>query len=223
MIIDPSIAWPEEEGVEAVAGNWPGPRKVLRPALEAGSGPRPGDGYDAFAVVVMGSRASVGNDLPWLRDLRAWLAPIVSGSVPRPLLGICFGHQLIAEVAGADVRKVHRDGREERGVQESRFLDCRLVPGGGTVRVIASHGEEAKSVPAGFRGVAQRGAVTVDALEHLRLPVFGVQFHPEAGASFLRKREIPEDPRESRAFEEQARLLSRFREIALEGRTGTGR
>lgn len=218
LIVDPSIVWPEEEGVEAIAGNWPGPRKVLRPALEPGSAPRPGDGYDVAAVVVMGSRASVGDDLPWLRDLRGWLTPIVTGSAPLPLLGICFGHQLIAALAGAPVGMVNRDGHEERGIQESRFIDCRLVPGGGTLRVVASHGEEAKSVPAGYRAVARRGAVAVDALEHESLPVFGVQFHPEAGASFLRKRSIQEDPRESRAFEEQTRLLARFRGIAIGGK-----
>lgn len=220
LIIDPSIAWPEDEGVEAVAGDWPGPRRVVRPALEPGSGPRPGDGYDAAAVVVMGSRASVGHDLPWLRDLRTWLAPVVSGSVPRPLLGICFGHQLLAALAGVSVGKIHPDGHEERGIQETRFVDCGLVPGGGTLRVVASHGEEAKSTPAGFRAVARRGAVPIDALEHESLPVYGVQFHPEAGASFLRKREIPEDERESRAFDEQTRLLARFRAIALEWETG---
>lgn len=221
-IIDPSIVWPEEEGVEAIRGDWPGPCRVLRPALEPGSGPRPGDGYEAAGVVVMGSRASVGHELPWLRDLRKWLAPIVTGSAPLPLLGICFGHQLVAALAGAPVGKVHPDGHEERGVQESRFVDCRLLPGGGTLQVVASHGEEAKSVPADFRAVARRGAVAVDALEHERLPVFGVQFHPEAGASFLRRRSIPEDPRESRAFEEQGRLLARFREIAIGAENGRG-
>ncbi len=215
LIIDPSIVWAEDEGVAAIAGDWPGPRKVLRPALEPGSGPRPRDGYDVAAVVVMGSRASVGHDRPWLRDLRGWLTPIVKGSAPVPLLGICFGHQLIAALAGARVGTVHPDGHEERGVQESRFVDCRLVPGGGTLRVVASHGEEAKSVPPGFRAVARRGAVAVDALEHESLPVFGVQFHPEAGDSFLRKRTIPQDPREPRAFEEQRALLARFREIAI--------
>ncbi len=223
LIIDPSIVWPEDEGVDAIVGDWPGPRRVVRPALDPGSGPRPGDGYHAAAVVVMGSRASVRDDVPWLRDLRAWLSPIVTGTVPLPLLGICFGHQLIAAVAGAPVGRVHPDGHEERGIQECRFADCRLVPGGGTLRVVASHGEEAKSVPAGFRAVARRPAVEIDALEHESLPIFGVQFHPEAGASFLRTRSIPEDPRESRAFEEQTRLLARFRGIASggSGRSGT--
>jgi GMP synthase-like glutamine amidotransferase len=211
LIIDPSIAWPEVEGAETSAGDWPGDVRVVRPALEPGTGPHPGGGYEADAVIVMGSRASVTDDLPWLADLRAWLGPLVSGSVRRPLLGICFGHQLIARLAGAPVGKVHEDGREERGVQESRFDDCRLVPGGGLVRVVASHGEEAKAVPGGFRAVSRRGPVAIDAFEHETLPVYGVQFHPEARASFLRKREMPPDPRETVAFEEQDGILSRFR------------
>lgn len=211
LIVDPSISWPEDEGVETAAGDWPGDVRVVRPALEPGNGPRPVDGYEVDAVILLGSRASVSDDRPWLADLRAWLAPLVTGSICRPLLGVCFGHQLIAHVAGAPVGRVHADGREERGIQESRFADCRLVPGGGVVRVVSSHGEEAKSVPPGFRAVSRRGPVAIDAFEHASLPVYGVQFHPEARGAFLRKREMPPDPRESAAFEEQDRLLARFR------------
>lgn len=220
LIVDPSISWPEDEGAETAAGDWPGEVRIVLPALEPGTGPRPGDGYDADAVVLMGSRASVGDDLPWLADLRAWLAPFVSGAIRRPLLGICFGHQLIAHVAGVAVEKVHPDGHEERGIQESRFEDCRLVPGGGVVRVVSSHGEEAKAVPKGFRGVSRRGPVAIDAFEHETLPIYGVQFHPEARESFLRRREMPADPREPAAFEDQDRILSRFRAEAWSRRSG---
>ncbi len=213
-IVDPSIAWPEHEGVEAISADWPGDRRVFRPALD-GDGPTPGAGYAADAVVVMGSRASVNDaDRPWLRDLALWLDPIVRGEVMRPLLGICFGHQLVASRAGARVGKIHDDGREERGIQESRFAPSRLVPDGGTLHVVASHGEEVKDVPSGFRVTASRDRVRCDAFEHERLPVMSVQFHPEARASFLRLREMPSDPREPRAFADQARLLERFRESA---------
>ena len=33
LVIDPSIVWPEEEGVAEVIGDWPGESRILRPAL----------------------------------------------------------------------------------------------------------------------------------------------------------------------------------------------
>jgi GMP synthase (glutamine-hydrolysing) len=220
LIVDPSISWPEEEGADVVVGDWGGDHLVLRPALDPGSGPSPGTGYDADAVVLMGSRASVSDDLPWLNDLRAWLVPLLTGQVRLPLLGICFGHQLIAHAAGGSVGKVHLDGREERGIQKSRFVDCRLLPGGGPLYVVASHSEEIKSLPPGLHTVSRRDSVTIDALEHVVLPIFGVQFHPEARAAFLRVRKIPMDPREALAFDDQERILARFREYAWRTHTG---
>jgi GMP synthase (glutamine-hydrolysing) len=218
LVIDPSIVWPEDAGVSEIVGDWPGTHRVVRPALEPGTAPRPGDPYEADAVVVMGSRASVNDGVTWLRDLGAWLDPLISGARPLPLLGICFGHQLVAALAGARVARMREDGSEERGIRTTRFSGSRLVPDG-PMRVVASHGEEVRSAPRGFRITASREHVSIDALEHERLPVFSVQFHPEAREEFLSRRGMPAGPEDAAAFEEQARYLAAFRRAALaEGR-----
>lgn len=214
LVIDPSIVWPEDAGVAAIVADWPGTHRVIRPALEPGTAPRPGDPYDADAVVVMGSRASVNDRTAWLRDLGAWLDPVIAGSCRLPLLGICFGHQLVASRAGAPVGRLREDGSEERGVQTTRFEGSRLVPDG-PMRVVASHGEEVRHAPPGFRVTASRERVAVDALEHETLPIFAVQFHPEARGEFLEKRGMPAGPEDAAAFEEQARYLAAFRRAAL--------
>ena len=213
LVVDPSIAWPEHEGVAEIVGDWPGSWRVVRPALEPGSGLGPADGYEADAIVVMGSRASVNDDLPWLRRLGAWLDPVLAGAPRIPLLGICFGHQLIAHRAGATVAKLRADGSEEKGVQTTRFAGSRLAPDG-PMRVVASHGEEVLEAPAGFRITACRDRVRIDALEHETLPVYSVQFHPEARADFLSRRGVSAGPEDALAFEEQARYLAAFRRAA---------
>lgn len=217
LVIDPSIAWPEDAGVAEIVGDWPGPHRVVRPALEPGTGPKPGDPYDAAAIVVMGSRASANDDLPWLRELGGWLDPVIGGSRRVPLLGICFGHQLVAHLAGAEVSRMYDDGGEERGVQTTCFAGSRLAPDG-PMRVVASHGEHVRRAPEGFRVTASRERVAIDALEHAELPIFTVQFHPEARAEFLSKRGMPPGPEDAAAFEEQARYLAAFRRrAALQG------
>lgn len=215
LVIDPSIVWPEDEGVREIVGDWPGGHTVLRPALRSGDSPSADDGRDVQTVVVMGSRASVNDDAAWLRALGEWLEPVLDGRCVVPTLGICFGHQLIAARAGGRVGPIRPDRTEERGVVPTLFTSSRLVPGGGRLQVIVSHGEEVKSVPSGYRVVASRDGVPVDALEHERLPIVSVQFHPEARGSFLRLRGIAAGRDDEAAFADQARVLAAFRAYAL--------
>ena len=66
-------------------------------------GPPPSrDSYDA--VMVFGGEANVDDDYEWLREEKAWIGELIERGTP--LLGVCLGAQLIAEVAGADVRRL---------------------------------------------------------------------------------------------------------------------
>lgn len=216
LVIDPSVVFPEDEGVAEIVSGWPGQHRVLRPGLTPGDGPRPGDGYDVDGVVVMGSRASVHDDRPWLEPLGAWLDPILDGRVQVPLLGICFGHQLIAHRAGGEVGYLREDRSEELGLRQTRLDRCRLLPGRDRMVVVVAHAEIVRTVPPGYRVVARRPEAPVDGLEHERLPVFSFQFHPEARRDFLEDRGVSLEDADGSVFEGMAELLAGFRKIALD-------
>lgn len=215
LVIDPSVRSPEREGAAAVVSGWPGEAAVLRPALEPGSGPGPRTGYDAHGVVVLGSRASVHDPHPWLEALRGWLEPIVAGRVPRPLLGICFGHQLVAHLAGAEVGFAREDRTKLVGVGETCLCPGRLIPEEARLRVAFSHYEEVKDVPRGYRVVARRPSSELDGFEHERLPIFTFQFHPEARGEFLRSCGIPPAELDAGLLRDSRRILDAFQAVAL--------
>ena len=215
LVIDPSVSHPETQGVEQVLEHWPGESRVLCPALAPGDGPGPEDGYDADGVVLLGSGASLHDDAPWLGPLGDWLRPIVEGSVRIPLLGICFGHQLVAHLAGGDVRLLP-GGTKRVGIEESRLSGGRLVPGEARLKVVVSHREEVKTVPAGFDVVARRDRAELDGFEHERLPIFTFQFHPEARQDFLRNAGLDPGLVDSRLVEDSERVLAGFRKFVLE-------
>lgn len=218
LIVDPAVTEAELRGEQEVARGWPGPVTVLRPAMRAGDDPQRAARRPLDAIVVMGSAASVHDRAPWLLGLVEWIAPFVEGAAGTPpLLGICFGHQLIAHCAGGRVGPLGSpDAPPLRAVQRSRLEGCRLLPGRHELTVIVSHREIVAEAPPGWEVVGRRDGVPIDALQHPTRPVFSFQFHPEAGEEFARRRGL--DPAAlGTAPADGALLLARFRQLALSG------
>jgi GMP synthase (glutamine-hydrolysing) len=211
-VIDPSLHRAEEQGVETALRDWTGTTRVFRPGLELRDGPTPETGYETDGVVLMGSAASVHDPLDWMERLSAWLLPLLNGKPRIPVLGICFGHQLIAHLARGRVGDVHADRSKLLGVERTRIGGSRLLPGTHTLEVVVSHREEVKTVPPGYRVTARRERSPVDGLEHGTLPVHSFQFHPEAREEFARHAGIAESRIDSRVREDGDRVLAAFRE-----------
>jgi GMP synthase (glutamine-hydrolysing) len=111
-------------------------------------------------------------------------------SLGVPVLGICYGMQLMARVMGAGVRKAHKReyGFSKLKVRGGSKL-FRGVPG--DIKVWMSHGDEVKTAPNGFRVTAGTPGVPVAAMESAERGLYAVQFHPEVhhtdhGAAILR-------------------------------------
>jgi GMP synthase (glutamine-hydrolysing) len=106
-----------------------------------------------------------------------------------PVLGICYGMQLMAHVLGGDVRP---EGRREYGPATLEIAESdTLFDGLGTSeRAWMSHGDSVQKPPAGFHALAHTERLPVAAMSDGRTR-FGVQFHPEVahtphGAQVLR-------------------------------------
>jgi len=95
-----------------------------------------------------------------------------------PLLGICFGHQLIGVAYGSKVTDL---GQTVRAFKEVRLLSNDPVFEGlpETIRVSESHRQALASVPNGFRHLAESSTSRVEAIVHETRPMYGLQFHPE--------------------------------------------
>ncbi|MEW6152823.1 MAG: glutamine-hydrolyzing GMP synthase [Actinomycetota bacterium] len=95
-----------------------------------------------------------------------------------PVLGICYGAQLVAQQLGGEVARtgVGEYGRTVLEVTASSVLFGELPT---TQDVWMSHGDSIVSPPAGFRVTARTPVVPVAALEDPDRLIYGVQFHPE--------------------------------------------
>ena len=93
-----------------------------------------------------------------------------------PILGICYGMQLLVQHLGGRVEPATREyGKAEIDVVQDSPLFQDLSQ---RMSVWMSHGDHITSLPAGFQVVARTRAV-VAAIEDSRRRIFGLQFHPE--------------------------------------------
>ena len=97
-----------------------------------------------------------------------------------PVLGICYGMQMIAHLEGAEVK---RGGRREYGRAEVTVSEHGSMfagfDNGEQFSAWMSHGDHIEAPPEGYIATASSAGNPVSAFRHESKPVFGVQFHPE--------------------------------------------
>jgi GMP synthase (glutamine-hydrolysing) len=132
----------------------------------------------AEAIVLSGSSA------PWAaherKDIER-LGDVVARS-GRPVLGICAGMQLLAMVAGGEVRPMSERGAlAEHGYHPIEVLDdsdlLRSLPA--QAAVFHDHRDEVTVVPEAFRVLARTPGCPVQAFADTARRWWGTQFHPE--------------------------------------------
>ncbi len=95
-----------------------------------------------------------------------------------PVLGICYGMQLMGHVLGGEVKGAasREFGHAElRTVAEAKLLHGLSSP----TKVWMSHGDAIRKVPPGFTVTGATATTTVAAMEDAKRSLFAIQFHPE--------------------------------------------
>ncbi|HEV3418114.1 MAG TPA: glutamine-hydrolyzing GMP synthase [Pirellulales bacterium] len=95
-----------------------------------------------------------------------------------PVLGICYGMQLVCEALGGQVQSApaREFGRAHLEVVSHADLFAGVAD---QSEVWMSHGDQVSRVSSDFVPLARTGTCPIAAVKHKRLPIFGLQFHPE--------------------------------------------
>ncbi|MFD1648060.1 type 1 glutamine amidotransferase [Haloarchaeobius litoreus] len=127
--------------------------------------------YDG--VVVSGSQTSVYEDRDWIHDATVWLRNIHAAGIP--VLGICWGHQFIAQALGGRVVDM---GEYELGYRQVfRVGDDPLFEGVPEAFVsFETHSDRVAELPPGAKVLARND----NGVQAFRVgSAYGLQFHPE--------------------------------------------
>ncbi len=109
-------------------------------------------------------------------------APLAPGAILElgiPVLGLCYGMQLIARLAGGEVipGEQREYGRAGLTIHGGRLF--RGFSAGEEIQVWMSHGDQVGGLPEGFVRTGSSGNTSVAAMEDPKRNLFAVQFHPE--------------------------------------------
>lgn len=138
---------------------------------------------EAAAIVISGSAANVPTREAWMLRTEEALRGYVARKVP--VLGVCFGHQLLAQALGGEVEP-NPLGREMSTVVVERVEDDPLLAGlDRRFYANACHSDTVARIPLGATVLAKNDA---DANQVLRFAerTYGVQFHPEFDGAIMR-------------------------------------
>ena len=166
------------------------------------------------AVVCSGSRANVSMWEPWMDDAARVLQQAVSANIP--VLGICFGHQLLCKALGGEVER--SDNRTDSvSALFSVGRDTLLSP---IQKGLFTHQDYVTELPPGARRIISTKHCENAGMRIAGKPVWGVQFHPEASRTVIDQAHADGDmgDAEFAAFEDDhdgQDLLSAFAKLCM--------
>ena len=161
-------------------------RSMLGPEFDAESfdvqsGELPNDPGEHAAYLITGSPAGVYDPLPWIEPLQDF----IRRADQAKMVGICFGHQVMAEALGGHVEKSDKGW----GAGLHRYEIVRPEPwldGAASIAVPASHQDQVVVQPPNTEVVAESSFTPYAALAWTDRPAISFQFHPEFSPAFAK-------------------------------------
>lgn len=150
--------------------------------VEAGELPAHTDEADGYLIT--GSKSSVYEDKPWIRALEAFVRTLHAEK--RKVVGICFGHQLIAQALGGFVEKSSKGWGVGVHTYAVTAPDLLSDHQGEQLRLLVSHQDQVAEMPPGAVEIVQNDHCDIGGMR-IGKHVLTFQGHPEFVPEYARE------------------------------------
>jgi GMP synthase-like glutamine amidotransferase len=150
-------------------------------SFDVQAGELPGDPGEHHAYLITGSPAGVYEPLPWIEPLQQF----IRDAKDSRMVGVCFGHQVMAEALGGHVEKSDKGW----GAGLHRYDVVRNEPwmdAAATIAAPASHQDQVVIQPPNTEIVARSDFTPYAALAWTDRTAISFQFHPEFSPAFAK-------------------------------------
>ena len=173
LIIDPFVKQPVNNCFNRLVDLLPARLYLYQPAFF------PMDLYTVplvDAYIVLGSATHISEKLSWHFSLKDFLLSELKAN--KPVLGLCFGHQLLGHAFGGNVDFLHQD--------QGKLLGSRIIAWENNQYALGiTHRQAVTSLSSHLTSLMPQNTFGYDLIQHNSLPFLGCQAHPEASEQFL--------------------------------------
>ena len=187
MVIDPSVKKPAIESYNRIARVVPYPVTYHLPALYGQTSIELVK-YNIRGIIILGSAASVNDGHAWQDAITELILDAFENNIP--VMGICYGHQLLAQIFGGTVDTLW-NGKKKQGQRKVDLKKNMLWGAPRSGPMIFSHQEGVTKCPDNFEITAESELVAIDGFASKTKPIWGFQTHIEATQAFIDDHNVP--------------------------------
>ena len=133
-------------------------------------------------LIILGSAASVHHNSNWQLKIIKVLECALKKNIP--VLGICYGHQLIAYVHGGTIKKLWV-GEKKKGIRKVHLLHEPFNNISDEINLVYTHNEGMTDCPTDFEILASSKMCPIDGIISNNKLIYGFQPHIEATKQFF--------------------------------------
>ena len=187
MVIDPAVVTPSLESFNRIVKVAPFSVTYHLPALYGTKSMHNEFNENTLGIIILGSATSVNDKNKWQDEIEKVI--LQATEINIPIMGLCYGHQLIGKIFGGIVEPLWNE-KIERGNRKVNIKKSSLWGSSKSGLLLYSHQDGITKPPPKFNVIASSKMVDIEGIESTEKPIWGFQAHLEATEAFVEEHNL---------------------------------